>query len=292
MRIAITGTSGLVGNDLWPILQAKHEVWGVGRRKPEFVPFQRWRTTDIADCQAAVGAIEQINPDCIVHLAAVSNPDECERDPATGYKANALGTRNLALACQKFDTEFLYVSTDQVFNGRKKSPYTELDRPEPVNHYGMSKLWGEKFVQTLLRRFYVVRTALVFGTSRPTFIHRVARSLLTNEPVVAATDIVNSPTFSKDLAGALSFLVEKHVYGVYHVVNEGFCTRFELSRFIAESMGRKAASIRKGTQSQLKLRAKRPGYTPLENFAWNLNGFPKMRAWQEAVVSFLEELPE
>jgi dTDP-4-dehydrorhamnose reductase len=138
----------------------------------------------------------------------------------------------------------------------------------------------------------VVRTALVFGTSRPTFIHRVARSLATNETVTAATDIVNSPTFSKDLAAALSFLIEKHVYGIYHIVNEGFCTRFELSKFIAESLGKKGNSIRKGFRSQLKLKAKRPGYTPLENFAWNLNGFPKMRAWQDAVVSYLEELPE
>jgi dTDP-4-dehydrorhamnose reductase len=94
---------------------------------------------DIADFDAAVQTIEHINPDCVIHLAAISNPDECEKDPITGYKANALGTRNLALACQRFDNELVYISTDQVFNGKKKSPYTELDEPEPVNHYGKSK---------------------------------------------------------------------------------------------------------------------------------------------------------
>jgi len=292
MKIAITGTSGLVGYDLWQTLKDQHEVWGIGRKKPDFVSLTQWRTLDIIDLETTSQVVSQINPDCVVHLAALSNPDDCEKDPTTAYTANALGTRNLALACQRFDTELLYVSTDQVFNGKKKSPYTELDTPDPVNHYGISKLWGEKFVQTLLRRFYIVRTALVYGKIRSTFVNRVARCVLENDPITAATDIVNSPTNSKDLALALSILIEKHTYGIYHLVNEGYCSRFELSRFIAQSLGKKASMIKKGTQTSLKLPARRPGYCPLENFVWKLNQFPKMRTWQEAIISFLEELPE
>lgn len=292
MKIVITGTSGLVGSDLWEILKLKNEVWGVGRKKPDFVPLTQWRTMDIVDADGTSNIIQHINPDCVVHLAAVSNPDECERDPETGYRANALGTRNLALACQRFDTELLYVSTDQVFNGKKKTPYTEIDSPGPVNHYGRSKLWGEHFVQSLLRRYYIVRTALVFGASRPTFIDRVVKCALSNENVTTALDLVNSPTYSKDLSSAIAFLIEKRIYGTYHIANEGFCTRYELAKFIAENMGRKTGFIRKGTQKNLKLPAIRPGFTPLENFVWNLNGFPRMRPWKEAVISFLEELPE
>ncbi|OGR84395.1 MAG: dTDP-4-dehydrorhamnose reductase [Elusimicrobia bacterium RIFCSPLOWO2_01_FULL_54_10] len=290
MRIVITGTSGLVGHDLWPVLNdSGHETWGIGRKKPEAVPFNMWRTVDIVDQDTTANAIEKINPDCVIHLAALSNPDDCEKDPETAYKANALGTRNLALACQKFDSELMYVSTDQVFDGKKKSPYTELDKTNPVNHYGLSKAWGEEFTQTLLRRFYIVRTALVFGTSRPTFIPRIVRSASSGDPVVAATDIVNSPTYSQDLARALGFLAATHAYGTYHVVNEGYCNRYELSKFIAESLGAKTGFIKKGTQASLKLPAKRPGYTPMDNFAWNLQGFPKMRPWKEAILSFLEE---
>src|SRR3989344_2847889 len=192
MRIVLTGTSGLVGHDLWPVLaQEGHEVWGIGRKKPDAVPFKLWSTVDIVDQETTLKTLERINPDCVVHLAALSNPDDCERDPATAYKANSLGTRNLALACQRFDTELVYVSTDQVFNGKKKSPYNELDATDPVNHYGRSKVWGEEFTRSLLRRYYIVRTALVFGASRPTFIPRVARAAATGAPVVAATDIVN-----------------------------------------------------------------------------------------------------
>ena len=197
MKVVITGTSGLVGHDLWHILKEGHEVWGVGRKKPEFVPFNRWHTLDVMEAETTIRTIEHLNPDCVIHLAAMSNPDDCEKDPETAYKANALGTRNIALACQKFDTELIYVSSDQVFNGKKKSPYTEMDRPDPVNHYGWSKFWGEEFVQTLLRRFYVVRTALVFGTSRPTFIHRVAKAVISGDTLIAAADIVNSPTFPR-----------------------------------------------------------------------------------------------
>ncbi len=292
MRIVITGTSGLVGSDLWHVLKDQHEVWGIGRKRPEFVPMNQWKTVDIVDFETTSRAITQINPDIVLHLAALSNPDDCEKDPVTAYKANALGTRNLSLACQRFDAELLYVSSDQVFDGKKKTPYTELDKPDPVNTYGLSKLWGEKFVSDHLQKFYIVRTALIFGRLRPTFVNRVVRSIVTDEPVIAATDIVNSPTYSLDLAQAIAFLIEKHVYGVYHIVNEGACNRFELSQFIAQSLGKEATMIKKGTQTSLKLPAKRPGYTPLENFVWNLNEFPRMRPWKEALLSFLEDLPD
>lgn len=291
MKVAITGTSGLVGKDMWEVLREKqHEVWGLGRRKPDFVPMDHWRTMDVVDPEATGKIVAQVNPDCVIHLAALSNPDDCEKDPVTGYKANALGARNLAIACQRFDTELVYVSTDQVFNGKKGSPYNEMDAPDPVNEYGRSKLWGEQFVQTLLRRFYVVRTALVFGSSRPTFVDRVARCAFSKETLTAAADIVNSPTYSRDLAEAIAYLIGTRLYGVIHVTNEGHCTRLELARFIAESLGRKTAFIKKGDKKKLKLAAPRPGRTPMENFVWNLNGFPKIRHWKDAVLSFLNEL--
>lgn len=292
MKIVITGTSGLVGFELWEKLKEKNELWGVGRKKPKFISLSNWRTTDIIDAELTCKTIQQINPDCLIHSAAISNPDECEKDPLTAYKANALGTRNIALACQRFDTELVYISSDQIFDGKKKSPYTELDKPAPINHYGVSKLWGEKFVRSLSRRFYIVRTALVYGSVRPTFVDRIVRATNSGESVVAATDIVNSPTYSQDLALAISFLIEKRLYGIYHIVNEGHCSRYELSRFIAESIGKKPNFIKKGTLKNLNLKAPRPGYTPLENFAWNLNEFPKMRSWEEALMSFLEEIPE
>lgn len=289
MRIAITGTSGLVGKDMWEVLKDKHEIWGMGRRKPDFVSLSQWRTMDIIDAEKTSQVVTQINPDCIIHLAAVSNPDECEADPVTGYRANALGTRNLALACQRFDTELLYVSTDQVFDGKKKSAYTEIDATGPVNHYGRAKLWGEQFVQTLLQRYYVVRTALVFGSFRPTFIDRVAKCAMTGEPVTAASDIVNSPTYSRDLAQAIAFLIETHQYGVLHIANEGQCSRHELAEFVAEALGQDKGFIQKGDKHALSLKAPRPGYTPLENFVWKINGFPKIRTWQEAAIDYLDE---
>lgn len=292
MRIAITGTSGLIGKDVWEVLDGKHEVWGVGRKKPDFVPLSRWRTLDIIDAEMTVNTITHVNPDCLIHLAALSNPDDCEADPVTAYKANGLGTRNLALACQKFDAEMLFVSSDLVFDGKKKSCYTELDDPNPVNHYGRTKVWAEKFIQTLLRRFYIVRTALVFGTSRPTFVDRVAKCAVTGEPVPAADDIINSPTNSKDLANAISLLVEKHLYGIYHIANEGHCSRYELAQFIAKSLGRKTNFIKKTSKEKIKFKAKRPGFIAMENLVWNLNGFPRMRPWQDAVTGFLEELPD
>jgi dTDP-4-dehydrorhamnose reductase len=292
MRIAITGTSGLVGFDLWEALKTGHELWAIGRRRPKFVPETHWRSTDIVDATETQQVVQAINPDCLIHLAAISSPDACELDAQTGYKTNMLGTRNLALACQRFDTEMVYVSTDQVFDGKKTSPYTELDDPHPINHYGRSKFFGEEFVRNLLRRYYVVRTALVFGQSRSTFIDRIIQAVKGEEKIVAAADLVNSPTSAKDLAGALTHLIETHLYGTYHIVNEGHCSRYELSSFVARSLRGEVSRIRRGSQRTLRLPAPRPGYTPLENFSWHLNGFPEIPTWQEAVTRFLEERTE
>lgn len=289
MRIAITGTSGMVGYDLCQVLGEKHEVWGVGRNRPEYVAQNRWRDLDITDADAAQNIISGINPDLLIHSAALSNPDDCEADPEAGYRANAIGTRNLAISCQRFDTEMMFISTDQVFGGKKDSPYIETDPTDPVNHYGRSKVWAEDFMRTLLRRFYVVRTALVFGARRPSYVDRVARCALENETLTAATDIVNSPTYSRDLAEAIAILIEKHAYGTLHIVNEGHCNRYELASFVAKTLGKKNTFIKKGSGKDLKLKAKRPGYTPLANFVWNLNGFPKIRTWQEALADHLSK---
>lgn len=287
MKIAITGTSGLIGYDCWRVLNGRHELWAIGRNRPAFVDRSRWKTADIRDAENIQSAIFNINPDCVIHLAAISNPDECEANPVEGYRTNSLGTRNIALACQRFDTELLFVSSDQVFGGDKHEPYTEMDSPSPVNHYGRSKAWAEQMIQVLLRRFYIVRTALIYGKWRPTFVDRVARACVTNEPVTAATDIVNSPTHTLDLAQAIQILVDKHLYGMIHIVNEGPCSRFELANFIAETLGKRGSFIQKGTKEDLKLKAKRPGYTPLENFSWNLSGLPHLRSWQDALREYL-----
>lgn len=289
MRIVLTGSGGLVGKDLWLKLKSCSELWGVGRKKPDYVDSSQWKSLDIVNPELTIKTIQQINPDCVIHSAALSNPDQCEADPELGYRTNGLGTRNIALACQKFDTELLYLSSDQVFDGTKKTSYREIDPPNPINQYGISKLWGENSVQTLLHRFYIVRTSLVFGTLRPTYIDRVIQSALKQEPLVAATDIVNSPTYSKDLADAVCFLIEKHFYGIYHIANEGFSSRYELSETIASILKKKSNFIRKGNKDDLKLKAPRPGFTPLENFVWNLNEFPKMAPWENALKRFLKE---
>ncbi len=288
MKIVITGCSGLVGSDLWKSLETKHELWGLGRNKPEFIAPEYWRDLDIVDSDLTLRTIENLNPDCLIHSAAISNPDECESHPDLAAQVNGIGTRNLALACQKFDTEMLYISTDQVFDGKKDAPYTEMDRPNPGNVYGRSKLWGEEFVQTLLRRFYIVRTALVYGPRRPTFVDRVIQSSKTREKVTAATDIINTITYSKDLAESILFLIDKHTYGMTHIVNEGCCSRYELAHFIAKFLNANPDFIIQGIRETLALKAKRPGFSPLENFVWKLNQYPKLRSWQEALTNYIE----
>jgi len=177
MKVLITGINGLLGSELVPCLEENHEVTGVCRNPATAACATR--SLDITDRKAVYDAVTRINPDVIIHSAALSNVDECENNPDEAFKINCYGTRNLALACQRFDAALLYVSTDYVFSGRQHpaAGYTEFDATEPLSVYGTSKRDGEWMACHLLNKFYIVRTAWLFGKTRRNFIQSVNDSL-------------------------------------------------------------------------------------------------------------------
>jgi len=146
MRFLITGASGMLGSVFCRQLKDKNEIYGIDIR-PSFTEI------DITEKQALWNFVKKVQPQVIVHTAAYTDVDGCELDPDKAYKINADGTKNLAEACNDTGALMIYISTDYVFDGRKDKPYTEIDKPNPINVYGKSKLQGEKYVRNLVKIF-------------------------------------------------------------------------------------------------------------------------------------------
>jgi len=292
MKIVITGAGGLLGRDLWLKLQKDHETWAVGRQKPEYIPLKQWRVMDVLNPAETYSLTTRLNPDLIIHAAALSNVDQCEITPDEAYRVNALGTRNIALACQRFDTVFMHLSTNYIFSGADCPPagYREFDPAGPVNHYGISKKWAEDFVMSLLNKFYIVRTAGLFGSARSCFVTNVIKACQTGQPIRITSEWTGSVTSTIDLAQALSKLAQSNLYGIYHITNTGQCSRLDLANYIA-SKTRVAPGfeIRCVKPEELKLSARRPLHSNLDNLQWRLSGFEPLKHWKLAVSEFLIE---
>ena len=164
MRVLVTGANGMLGMDLCALLEeAGHTVirTDVGTREGMEVP--AWEALDITNTQAVTQTLLHHQPDVVIHGAAYTDVDGCERNPDQAYRINALGTWNLASVCGAHHITLVYLSTDFVFDGKKTEPYTEFDTPNPLGHYGASKLAGERYVSQLCRKHFIVRTAWLFG---------------------------------------------------------------------------------------------------------------------------------
>jgi dTDP-4-dehydrorhamnose reductase len=272
MRIVITGSAGQLGQALQKPLSA-HELLLIDL--PEF---------DITSYSQTKQAIVGFRPGVVIHAAAFTNVDQCELQPNTAYRVNALGTQNVALACQECGAAMLYVSTDYVFDGNKGEPYWEWDIPNPQSIYARSKLAGEHYTESLLTRFYIVRTAWLYSRTGSNFVKRVLELADEKPELHYVTDEVGSPTFAPHLAAAISELIAHPLYGTYHFTNTGVCSRYEWARAVLELAGRGDYPIfpTKG----YKRPAKVPAHCELRNFCGATQLGITLRPWQEGLRDY------
>ncbi len=225
MNVLITGATGQLGRALQQRF-ANHNVLAVGHSD-----------MDVSD-RTAVLSLRARSLDLIVHAAAMTNVDGCERNPDAAYRANAIGTQNMALLAQATNAELVYVSTDYVYDGKKGTPYREGDTPHPLSAYAASKLEGEYYVEQLLQNFYIARTAWVFGPGGNNFPRKIVE-LSENRPNLSVvTTESGHPTYSPHLADAIYRLVESRAYGRYHLVNEGCVSRYDFAKAVLETVGK------------------------------------------------------
>jgi dTDP-4-dehydrorhamnose reductase len=273
MRYLITGNKGQLGRALQ-------------RRLPEAVGIDL-PEVDICDAVALGRVMAAERPDLVLQCAAMTDVDGAARDPALAYRINGLGTQNVALAASQAGATMLYVSTNEVFDGAGHRPYVEFDTPNPINAYARSKLAGEWFVTHLLTCFYVARTAWLTAAGGRNFVHRIQQLADERGSLRVVTDEVANPTFCEDLADALLKLVVTEHYGLYHLTNAGYCSRYEFASRVLVLSGRQHVPIEPTTLAEYPRTSAPPPFAPLANTAAAALGIT-LRPWQEALEEFLK----
>lgn len=275
LKIYITGIKGQLGSEL--ARQAAglgHEV--SGGDLPEF---------DITDPAQTLDTIAAHDPDIVLHCAAFTDVDEAARTPELAYRANGLGTQSVARACAETGVPLLYVSSNEVFDGAKTEPYREYDNTNPVNPYAYSKLAGEKFTTLLLNRFYIVRTSWLTARGGRNFVHRIVQLADQGGGLKVVTDEIACPTFTPDLASAILKLVVTGCYGIYHLTNSGYCSRYDYARHILDLSGRHVP-VEPITLADYPRPSNPPKFSALANLSAAALGIT-LRPWEEALREFL-----
>jgi dTDP-4-dehydrorhamnose reductase len=235
--------------------------------------------------------VADLKPDVILHLAAATDVDQCEREPDEAFHTNAIGTQNIALACQEFDVPLVYVSTAGVFWGDKPEPYNEFDVPKPANVYGQSKLAGEQIVSSLLRRYYIVRAGWMVGGGEKDkkFVGQISRLMMQGtNPLRIVDDKIGSPTYAKDLLRGIYALLETKHYGLYHLVNQGQCSRYDVGLLIRDVLQRPDIEILPVSSAYFPLPAPRARSEAMRNLKLELLDLHHTRPWQDALREYIQ----
>lgn len=272
MQVLVTGAGGMLGR----AVAERFEVAGV-----ELTSASHDRL-DVCDRDAVLQAVTALRPDAVVHLAAWTAVDDCERDPDRAYRVNALATRHVAEASRRVGAHLLYVSTDYVFDGTKDSPYHEWDAPRPLSVYGRSKLAGEHEAGP---EATVVRTSWLVGRHGANILKTILRLAAERETISFVDDQRGHPTIADDLARMLHRLVAERRPGVFHVTNQGAVSWCDFARAVFEAAGHDPERVRPITSAQLDppREALRPANSVLDNAALRLGGVPLLPDFRDSL---------
>jgi len=256
-RILVTGASGLLGSKVVKLTEHSFEVIPTHNTRSFFKDSIKM---DITNGDEVSQVVVKMKPDVVMHVAAETRVDHCERNREEAWKVNAEGTKNVAVACGKINAKLIYVSTDYVFDG-ERGLYVESDEPNPVNYYGWTKLKGEQFVRENCQDHVIARTSVLYGwhSWKTNFALWVIESLRGGEPITVVNDHYNSPTLADNLAEVLLEMVETDLSGVFHTAGSERINRYDFAVEIAKNFDLDANMIMPTKMSELKMWiAKRP----------------------------------
>jgi dTDP-4-dehydrorhamnose reductase len=277
-KILVTGGGGLLGRSLGELTSLERPVVALGRDE-----------LDIADPDSIARALDRYRPSTLVNPAAMTDVDGCERDPGAAHRANVEGPGALARACAAASVRLVHVSTDFVFDGRKREPYTIEDAPNPLSVYGATKLAGEEAVRDVMPDALVVRTAWVYGLGGKNFASRLFEYAAKSKTLRGITDMRSAPTHAPELARRLLELVDRAVPGTYHVTGAGEASWFEVARMALDLAGRDDVDLVPTTVAELGLPAPRPAYSVMRCLLSERLGLPPLRPWPEALAAFVRQ---
>jgi dTDP-4-dehydrorhamnose reductase len=266
----------MLGQDLTGFVRARHEIVPVDL--PEI---------DLTRPGMLEPCIATSRPDVVIHAAAFTAVDECERQPDAAFRVNGEGTRNVALACREAGLPMLYISTDYVFDGEKPAPYIESDEPNPLGVYGRSKLEGERHVREMLEAYWIVRTSWLFGPCGRNFVRTILERARAGTPLRVVDDQIGAPTYTVHLAAALEEIILRGEYGVYHATNQGACSWYEFACTILREAGMDASLVAPIPTSASGRPAPRPRNSRLAATHLQQQGLPLLPPWPEGLRSYL-----
>ena len=284
-RVALIGATGQLAYDL-------RRAWAEHAPEDQLIGLTH-AEVEVADLNSGRAILETIRPTLVVNTSAYHKVDVVEENTDRAVAVNAMGPRNLALACRGLDAVLMHMSTDYVFSGRKAAPYVEADPVDPVNVYGVSKAGGENFVRYLWPKHFIVRCSGLYGVAGSSgkggnFVELMLRLALRGGPIRVVDDQTLTPTATRALAAQIAELSRTTSYGTYHATCQGQCTWFEFAAEIFRQ-ARVSPPLYPQTTADSGAKARRPGYSVLENENLKRLGLDRMPPWQEALAEYLAE---
>ena len=276
-KIIVTGCNGQLG-------RAVNKLYA-GNNAYEFVNTDVGEL-DITNIDQVMAFAREVKPYAIINCAAHTAVDACESEGDKAYKINAIGARNLSIAASETDAKLVHISTDYVFDGKGSRPYTEFDPTGPQGMYGLTKLAGENFVRDCAVRYFIIRTAWLYGDGK-NFVKTMLKLSETHDKVRVVRDQVGSPTSADELARAIAYLLPTENYGLFHGTCEGDCSWSEFAEEIFRLAGKKTA-VEAITTQEYGAAASRPAYSILDNYMFRLTSDFVFADWHEAIREYMK----
>jgi dTDP-4-dehydrorhamnose reductase len=282
MKWAITGGSGQLSRSLVDLLDK------------EGVPYIAWshKDLDVAD-DSSISVIKETSPDLLINCAAWTNVDAAEEFPEKATRVNQVGPRNMARAAKELKIPLIHISTDYVFSGQSRQPWSTDSKTEPMSTYGLSKLLGEKEIsKNLDRNFYILRTAWLYGPYGRNFSKTILKKALTSKDSInVVNDQIGQPTTTKSLAEQIFKVAQQNIpSGTYHATNTGQASWWDFAREIFELAGEDVERVRSSTSEDFPSNVKRPKYSVLDQSAWSKVGMETMPEWRRALKEVFPEI--
>ena len=246
-------------------------------------------TLDIRDYYALKASLHSFLPDVVINCSAFTAVDNCEDHEEEARAVNETGVKNLALVAKEIDAVLVHISTDYVFDGCGTRPYKEEDRLNPVSAYGRSKALGEKAVTDTLDRYFIIRTAWLYGEGK-NFVKTMISLSEKNKTLRVVSDQIGSPTSAAELARFIVYLIRTDKYGIWHGVCDGSTSWYELTKEIMRLMGREEVEVLPITTEEYPTKAKRPHFSVLSNEKLHNETDFKIKSWKEALKEYISNL--
>ena len=289
MKILITGSKGMLATQVITDLERGYTELGEvpAALKGAQLVLADVDELDITDKAATEAFIAQHSPDIVINCAAYTNVDGCESNQDTAFMVNAIGSRNLAIACENTGAKLVHVSTDYVFRGDEPTPRREYDMPWPISAYGKTKYAGEQFVRQYCKKSFIVRTAWLYGYNGKNFVKTMVWLAKEKGGAKVVNDQHGNPTNAADLSHHLLKIAVSEEYGTYHCTGGGECTWFEFAVEIARLAGYEGV-MSPCTSEEFPTPTKRPAYSSLDNMMLRVTVGDEMRHWKDALKAYFD----